>query len=440
MNSNLIITDLEVKDVRFPTSLYHDGSDAMHKNPDYSCAYVILHTTGDVKGHGLTFTLGKGTEVVISGIKALSSYVIGESIGVIFKDFSSYWRKLTSDSQLRWIGPEKGVMHLATAAIINALWDLWGRIESKPVWKLLSDLSPEQLVSVIDFRYITDVISKEEAVQMLKDGMKERPAREAELLTNGYPAYTTQAGWIGYSDEKVRHLCRKYLGMGFDSFKIKVGQDLESDKHRCRLVRNAIGPDKNLMVDANQVWDVNQAIEWMKELAQFKPLWIEEPTSPDDILGHATIAKALKEYNIGVASGEMCCNRVMFKQLLQSQAVEFCQIDSARIGGVNEILSVYLMAKKLGVKVCPHAGGVGLCEMVQHLQYWDYICLSGTKDSRWIEFVDQQHEHFKDPALVIDGNYILPKKPGYSTEMHEEALRLHEFPVGQVWEKISCKC
>ncbi|KAF6199129.1 hypothetical protein GE061_007154 [Apolygus lucorum] len=430
------IIGVQVKDIRFPTSLQHDGSDAMHTNPDYSCAYVILNTDSEHKGYGLTFTCGNGTEIVVAGVNAMKNWVVGKQAYDIFNDFASFWRKLTSDSQLRWIGPEKGVMHLATAALINALWDLWGRLEGKPVWKLLSDMTPEQLVSTIDFRYITDVVTEKEAIEMLRKDQSKRAQREKELLANGYPAYTTQVGWLGYSDAKIKMLCQKYLDQGFTTFKVKVGQNLENDKQRCRMVRECIGWENTLMVDANQVWGVQEAIDWMIELKEFKPLWIEEPTSPDDILGHATIAKALEPHGIKVATGEMCANRIMFKQFLQHNALQYCQIDSARIGGINEILSVYLMARKLNVKVCPHAGGVGLCEMVQHLQFWDYICLNGDKTGKWIEYVDQQHEHFKVPTNVQNAAYIPPLAPGYNTEMFEATLKDNEYPMGKVWQEL----
>lgn len=430
------IVDVEVKDIRFPTSLKADGSDAMHKDPDYSCAYVILITNTDIRGYGLTFTLGRGTEIVVKACESLSTLLKGQQVLNIFKDFASFWRKLTSESQLRWIGPEKGVIHLATAAIVNALWDMWARIEKKPVWKLLVDLTPEQLVSTIDFRYITDVITKEEAIQMLRNNEMDKMKREKFLIKNGYPAYTTQIGWLGYSDEKVQELCKKFLDLGFTSFKAKVGQNIKDDINRCRLIREIIGYENKLMLDANQIWDVKEAIEWMKQLKEFKPVWIEEPTSPDDILGHAKIANELKSVGIAVATGEMCANRVMFKQLLQSRAIQFCQIDSARIGGINEILAVYLMAKKTGIPVCPHAGGIGLCEMVQHLQMWDFISLSGTIVDRVIEYVDQQHEHFEDPVKLKNACYIPPNTPGYSTKLKNESILNYIYPNGREWQRI----
>ncbi|KAI4487897.1 hypothetical protein M0802_011716 [Mischocyttarus mexicanus] len=434
MDINII--DVEVNDIRFPTSLKADGSDAMHKDPDYSCAYVILKTNTDICGYGLTFTLGRGTEIVVKACESLSIFLKGQQVLNIFKDFASFWRKLTSESQLRWIGPEKGVIHLATAAIVNALWDMWARIENKPVWKLLVDLTPEQLVSTIDFRYITDFITKEEAIQMLKNNEMDKMKREKYLIENGYPAYTTQIGWLGYSNEKVQELCKKFLDMGFTSFKAKVGNNIKDDINRCRLIRETIGYENKLMLDANQIWDVDEAIKWMKQLKEFKPVWIEEPTSPDDILGHAKIAKELKSVGIAVATGEMCANRVMFKQLLQSRAIQFCQIDSARIGGINEILAVYLMAKKTGIPVCPHAGGIGLCEMVQHLQMWDFISLSGTIVDRVIEYVDQQHEHFEDPVKLNNACYIPPNAPGYSTKLKNESVLNYIYPNGKEWQRI----
>lgn len=436
---NLKILSLDVKDIRFPTSLHADGSDAMHSDPDYSCAYVTIKIGNGLEGHGLTFTLGRGTEIVVQAVKSMKQYIIGQVVTEIYKDFASFWRSLTSESQLRWIGPEKGVTHLATAAIINALWDLWAKLVKKPLWQLLADLEPEQIVSAIDFRYLSNVISKEEALEMLRQGREGKEERMNKLLESGYPCYTTQAGWLGYSNEKIKELAEKYLKLGFTAFKVKVGKNLYEDIKRLELIRKILGCDKTLMLDANQVWEVQEAIDWMKQLTQFKPLWIEEPTSPDDVLGHAQIAKILNPLGIGVATGEMCCNRVMFKQFLQANALQYCQIDSARIGGVNEILSVYLMAHKLGVKVCPHAGGIGLCEMVQHLQMWDYVALSGSMEGRFIEYVDQQHEHFINPCIVERAHYLAPRIPGYSTTLKPEAIEEYEYPNGSEWESMFAK-
>ncbi|XP_012269266.2 mitochondrial enolase superfamily member 1-like [Athalia rosae] len=432
----ITITDIDVKDLRFPTSLHADGSDAMHTDPNYSCAYVTITTDKGFEGYGLTFTLGRGTEVVTRACESMFRLVKGRNALNIFANFASFWRELTSDSQMRWIGPEKGVTHLATAAIVNALWDLWARIEGKPVWKLLTDLTPEQLVSTIDFRYISDVITKEEAISLLKRKAEGKEKREKLLLKNGYSAYTTQVGWLGYSDTKVSDLCQKYLDLGFTSFKAKVGVNIEEDIKRCRLIRKVIGYENKLMVDANQIWEVEEAIDWVKRLAEFKLTWIEEPTSPDDVLGHATIARALEPYGIGVATGEMCANRVMFKQLLQAKAIKYCQIDSARIGGINEILSVYFMALKFGVPVCPHAGGIGLCEMVQHLQMWDFISLSGTSEDRVIEYIDQQHEHFENPTNVKNAHYMPPLVPGYSTKLKNQTILDFEYPNGAEWQRM----
>lgn len=434
--AQLLVSEVLAQDIRFPTSLKSDGSDAMHTDPDYSCVYITLRTNDPALiGYGMTFTLGRGNDIVLFAVNALKHLVEGRNLKQIYTNFGKYWRELTSETQMRWIGPEKGVIHLAVAAIINGLWDLWARIENKPLWLLLSSLDPELLVSTIDFRYIKDVVTEKDAVEILSSSFCFREEYVNDLLKTGYPAYTTQVGWIGYSDEKIRKLCKEYLGKGYTAFKIKVGQNLQDDIKRCKLVREEIGWNNQLMVDANQVWEVEDAIDWMKILSEFKPLWIEEPTSPDDILGHARISEALKPFNIGVATGEMCCNRVMFKQFLQANALEFCQIDSARIGGVNEILSVYLMAHKLGVKVCPHAGGVGLCEMVQHLQMWDYTSVSCTKEGRVIEFVDQQHEQFVNPAEVKNACYVAPIAPGYSTELKKDAIEQYEFPTGKYWSE-----
>ncbi|XP_008554711.1 mitochondrial enolase superfamily member 1 [Microplitis demolitor] len=430
------IVKVFVKDIRFPTSLQADGSDAMHTDPDYSCAYVTIKLKNGLEGHGLTFTLGRGTQIVVKACEDILKMVINRNVYDIFNNFGKFWRDITSESQLRWLGPEKGVIQLATAAVINSLWDLWSRIRNVPLWKLLTDLTPEQLVSTIDFRYITDVITPEEAINILKERQEGKEERENHLLTHGLPAYTTQVGWLGYSDEKVRQLCRKYLKEGYRSFKVKVGRDLQDDIRRCGLVREEIGSDNKLMVDANQIWGVGEAIEWMKHLEKFKLAWIEEPTSPDDILGHRRIAEAVRPLGIGVATGEACANRVIFKQLLQLRAIDYCQIDSARIGGVNEVLAVYFMAYKLKVPVCPHAGGVGLCEMVQHLQMWDYISLSGTTDNRIIEYVDQQHEHFVNPTIVKNGHYMPPSLPGYSTKLKDQAILDYEFPQGKEWQRM----
>ncbi|XP_077991300.1 mitochondrial enolase superfamily member 1-like [Glandiceps talaboti] len=433
-----IVTQVEVKDVRFPTSLEAHGSDAMHTDPDYSCAYIVISTdsSNGKQGHGMTFTLGRGTQIVVMAAKTLASLVIGQKLSDIYDNFGGFWRKLTSESQMRWLGPEKGVMHLATAAIVNALWDLWGKIENKPVWKLLVDMEPEQLVSCIDFRYISDVLTKEEALEILKTNKSTKHQREQELLQNGFPAYTTSCAWLGYSDDKLRGLCETALKEGWTKFKVKVGADLQDDKRRCSLIRQMIGWDKKMMTDANQRWDVNESITYMKELAEFKPWWIEEPTSPDDVLGHATIAKALNPLGIGVATGEHAQNRVIFKQLLQAGAIQFCQIDSCRLGGVNENLAVILMAKKFNVPVCPHAGGVGLCESVQHLSMFDYICVSASLENRVIEYVDHLHEHFKYPVEIKNACYMPPQDDGYSTEMKLDSMTAYEYPTGQAWKKL----
>jgi len=428
------ITGWHCRDIRFPTSKHADGSDAMNPDPDYSAAYVVLETDRpDLQGHGLTFTLGKGTELCVAAVNALAPALIGKRLDDITADMGAWWRDFANPSQLRWVGPEKGVLHLAVAALVNAVWDLWAKAAGKPVWRLVVDLTPEEFVSLIDFRYLSDAITPDEALAMLKANAPTKAARIAELERVGFPAYTTSAGWLGYPEEKVRRLTREAVAQGLTHIKIKVGRDLADDRKRCAAVREEIGPDRFLMIDANQIWDVGQAIAWVKELAPYKPLWIEEPTSPDDVLGHAAVRRAVKPLGIGVATGEMCQNRVVFKQLMQAEAIDFCQIDSCRMGGVNEILSVLLLARKFGVPVCPHAGGVGLCEYVQHLAMIDYVCVSASFEHRVLEFVDHLHEHFLDPVTMKNGRYMPPKRPGYSIEMKPASLDEYEFPQGAAW-------
>jgi L-fuconate dehydratase len=429
------ITDLRVLDVRFPTSLSLDGSDAMNPDPDYSAAYVVLTTdrSDGIEGHGLTFTIGRGNEIVVAAVLALRPLVVGQTIAAFTSAPGEFWKHLTGDSQLRWLGPEKGVIHLATAAVVNALWDLWAKLENKPLWKLLSDLTPAQIVETVDWRYLSDALVPDEAMAMLLELAPTRAAREAEMLRDGYPAYTTSAGWLGYSDEKIRRLCREALAGGFTHFKIKVGANQADDVRRADIVRHEIGQANSLMVDANQRWDVAQAIDWTKALAPFRPLWIEEPTSPDDVLGHAVIARALEPLGIGVATGEHCQNRVVFKQLLQARAISYCQIDSCRLGGVNEVIAVLLLAAKFGVPVCPHAGGVGLCEYVQHESIFDYICISGSLTGRVTEYVDHLHEHFVDPCVIRNGRYQAPLAAGTSITMKPASLAEHAFPSGLAW-------
>jgi|SRR5579871_414791 len=429
------IRDLEIWDIRFPTSRTMAGSDAVNVDPDYSAAYVILKTDGDLEGHGLTFTVGRGNEVVAAAIEAFRPLVVGESLDAITADFAGFWRKLAGESQLRWLGPEKGVIHLAMAAIINAIWDLWAKSAGRPVWKLLADLTPKQVVACIDFHHITDAITADEALEILERQAAGKAAREAHLLKEGYPAYTTSVGWMGYSDEKIRTLCRQALSEGWTHFKLKVGGDLSDDARRAALVRAEIGPHNKLMMDANQRWDVGEAIAAMDRLCEYAPLWIEEPTSPDDVLGHARIADAVRKRGVGVATGEHCANRVIFKQLLQARAIDYCQIDSCRVGGVNENLAIILLAAKFGVPVCPHAGGVGLCEYVQHLSMFDYIAVTGTMEGRVIEYVDHLHEHFLDPVVIRYARYMPPSRAGYSIEMKRASMEVHQFPSGTVWKE-----
>lgn len=432
---SLTITGIETKDVRFPTSHSLDGSDAMNPDPDYSAAYVILHTDHpEYQGHGLTFTIGRGNELCVAAIEALAHLIVGKSLDEFTQNMGEFWKMITGDSQLRWLGPEKGVIHLATGAVVNAVWDLYAKVENKPLWKLLADMSPEELVNCIDFTYITDAITREEALILLKNRESGKEGRIKDLIANGYPAYTTSAGWLGYDDDKMRRLCREAKAEGFKHMKIKVGSDLEDDVRRARIIREEIGEDLKLMMDANQKWDVAEAIANMEVLAQFNPWWIEEPTSPDDVLGHATIAKAVAP--IQVATGEHCQNRVIFKQLMQAKAFGICQIDSCRVGGVNEILAILLMAAKFEIPVCPHAGGVGLCEYVQHLSMIDYIAISGSKEGRVIEYVDHLHEHFIEPVRIENGAYMPPVLPGYSITMKDISLNDHLYPSGRVWKEI----
>jgi L-fuconate dehydratase len=427
------ITGIETHDVRFPTSRTLDGSDAVNVDPDYSAAYVILRTDNpELEGYGLTFTNGRGNNVVCAAIEALGPRAWGRTLESIAADMTGFWYSVAGDTQLRWLGPEKGVIHLATGALVNAVWDLYAKAEGKPLWKLLVDMTPEQVVSAIPFRYISDALTPDDALAILRRHEPTKATREAEMRAQGYPAYTTSAGWLGYSDEKIRRLVREGIDQGWTHFKMKVGANLDDDVRRAQLIRDEIGPDRTLMMDANQVWDVGQAIEWMRELKRFQPLWIEEPTSPDDVLGHAAIARAVAP--IGVATGEACQNRVMFKQFLQARALDFCQVDSCRLGGVNEVLAVLLMAAKFGVPVCPHAGGVGLCEYVQHLSIFDYIAVSGSLENRRVEFVDHLHEHFVYPVEIRDGNYVAPLAPGYGIEMKPESIKRYEFPNGEVWK------
>jgi len=430
------ITGMHVRDVRFPTSRNLDGSDAMNAAPDYSAAYVVLKTDSPsgLEGHGLTFTIGRGNEVCVAAIHALKPLLLGRTLESCSANMGRFWSEITGDSQLRWIGPEKGAIHLATAAVVNAVWDLWAKAEGKPLWKLLVDMTPEQLVACLDFRYITDALTPGEALALLNLHAGTRAAREAEMRRDGYPSYTTSAGWLGYSDKKLRALCRAGLAAGWSHFKMKVGRSIEDDLRRAAIIRSEIGPDRKLMMDANQIWDVGAAIENMKRLAPYKPWWIEEPTSPDDVLGHAAIARALEPFGIGVASGEHCQNRVIFKQLMQARAISFCQIDCCRLGGVNEVLAVYLLARKFDLPVCPHAGGVGLCEYVQHLALWDYIRVSASLENRVAEYVDHLHEHFVEPVRMKHGCYMPPLAPGYSITMKPESLEGYEFPKGKAWQ------
>jgi L-fuconate dehydratase len=427
------ITQVRTIDLRFPTSKYSIGSDAVNKDPDYSAAYCILETDSDLRGHGLTFTLGRGTELCVLAIEYLSRFVVGRRLSEITENFAAFSRQLLEDSQFRWLGPEKGVIHLAAAAVINAVWDLYSKVEGKPLWLLLADMTPAQIVSAIDFRYIDDALSPNEALEILCAAKKTMPDRLKLLRAEGYQAYTTSVGWFGFSDEKIRRLAKEALADGWTYFKLKVGGDPEDDLRRGRIVRETIGWETRLMIDANQKWGVEESIVRIRALQELQPWWMEEPTSPDDILGHARIRRETKPTRI--ATGEHCHNKVMFKQLMQAQAIDVCQIDSCRVAGVNENLAIILMAKKFGIPVCPHAGGVGLCEYVQHLSAFDFLYVSGTMHERVIEFVDHLHEHFVTPVDVRRGRYYMPETPGYSIEIKPESLQTYAFPHGTYWSE-----
>jgi L-fuconate dehydratase len=420
-------------DVRFPTSRSGAGSDAMNPDPDYSAAYVALETDdpSGLAGHGLTFTIGRGTEVCVAAIDALAPHVVGATVDELVADLGGLWRSLVTDSQLRWLGPEKGVIHLATAAIVNAVWDLYAKLERKPLWKLLVDMTPEELVACVDFRYIEDALTRDEALEILRRNESTKADREATLLAEGFPAYTTSAGWIGYPEDTLPDRAREALTAGFTHLKLKVGGDIDVDLRRARLVRDAIGPDHRLSLDANQAWGVDEAIEAIRRLSEVDPFWIEEPTSPDDVLGHERIRTAVAP--VRVATGEHVQNRVVFKQLLQLGAIDACQLDCCRLGGVNEVLAVVLLAAKFGVPVCPHAGGVGLCEYAQHVSMFDYVAVGASLEDRVCEFVDHLHEHFVDPVRVVGGRYLAPTTPGYSIEIRPESLSEFAFPDGPGW-------
>ena len=430
---DLTILRVRTVDLRFPTSRFSIGSDAVNKDPDYSAAYCILETGTALEGHGLTFTLGRGTELCVLAIEFLARSIVGRTLRELTTNMGLFVRQLRGDTQFRWLGPDKGVIHLAAAALINAIWDLWAKVEAKPVWRLLADLTPAQLVSAIDFTYIDDALSPAEALEILQRSAPTRQARIDKLLSTGLPAYTTSVGWFGFTDDQVRRLCQEALAEGWTHFKLKVGGDPADDLRRGRLVRSEIGPDRFLMVDANQKWGVVEAIERTRALAELNPWWMEEPTSPDDILGHARIRR---ETGIRIATGEHCHSQVMFKQLFQAGAIDVCQIDSCRVAGINENLAIILMAAKFGIPVCPHAGGVGLCEYVQHLAAFDYICVSASFQNRVVEYVDHLHEHFLTPVHIRQGHYLLPEEPGYSIQIKPATFDEFAFPQGLYWRSV----
>ncbi|MGI5240222.1 enolase C-terminal domain-like protein [Dactylosporangium sp. CA-139066] len=425
------ISSVDVLDVRFPTSRHRDGSDAMNPFPDYSAAYIVLRTSAGGEGHGLVFTVGRGTEIEVAAVRSLAAMLIGQPVDDVVADPGALARRLVGDSQIRWLGPEKGVVHMAAGGLVNAVWDLAARRAGRPLWKLLAGLSPEALVAQIDFRYLRDALTEEEALELLRSAAPGRGERERRLLGEGYPAYTTTPGWLGYDDDKLARLCREAVADGYKLIKLKVGGNLADDVRRMGIARESVGPGVRIAVDANQIWGVPDAIRWMRELSRFDPYWIEEPTSPDDVLGHAAVRRALAP--VKVATGEHVHNAVMFKQLLQAGAVDVVQIDACRVGGVNENLAILLLAARFGVPVCPHAGGVGLCELVQHLAMFDYLAVSGTTDNRYIEYVDHLHEHFVDPVRIRGGRYLAPIAPGMSAQIVPASLAAYRFPDGPEW-------
>jgi L-fuconate dehydratase len=427
------ITGVETIDVRFPTSRELDGSDAMNPAPDYSAAYVVLRADdSDVPdGHGFTFTIGRGNELAVEAAHIVGERVRGMSVAEVIGDLGGFWRHVTGDSQLRWLGPDKGAIHLGTAAVVNAVWDMAAKLAGKPLWRYLADFSPAQLVDLVDWRYLRDALTPEAALEMLRRQEPGRAQRTEHLLRRGYPAYTTSAGWLGYDDAKLRRLCQESVDAGWDAVKLKVGADLTDDRRRCAIAREVIGPDRRLMIDANQMFGAGDAVEWMRGLAEFDIYWFEEPTSPDDVLGHAAIAQQIAPTL--VATGEHTHNAVMFKQLLQAKAIGICQIDACRVGGVNEVVAILLLAAAYGVPVCPHAGGVGLCELVQHLSMFDFVAVSGSMEDRVVEYVDHLHEHFVDPVRLNGSRYIAPSSPGYSAEIHRDSLQRYRYPDGAAW-------
>ena len=424
------VETLQVSDIRFPTSRQLDGSDAMNPDPDYSAAYVRIGCDDSSEGDGFVFTIGRGNEVVVSALRALEPLVRGREVGTP-AGLADTARALLHDSQLRWLGPEKGVIHMAIGAVLNALWDRAARGAGLPLWEYLSTLSPEDLVDQVDFRYLSDALDRQQALDILRAAEPGRGHRAAHLRDVGYPAYTTSPGWLGYTDEKMVRLAREAVADGFTQIKLKVGADLVDDVRRMRLAREAVGPGIRIAIDANQRWDVREAVPWVKALAAYDPYWIEEPTSPDDIIAHAAIRSQVAP--VKVATGEHGQNRVVFKQLLQAGAIDVLQLDSVRVAGVNENIAILLLAARHGVPVCPHAGGVGLCELVQHLSMFDYVAVSGTMQDRVIEYVDHLHEHFEHPVEIRAGRYAAPTAPGFSARMKDASLADYRFPEGPAW-------
>ena len=430
---NHTITRLTATDIRFPTSDFLDGSDATNKDPDYSAAYVEIETDGGATGYSLVFTIGRGNDICCNVVEAMRHLVVGRNLGAITSDIGGFYREIHSDSQLNWLGPHKGVVHMSAGSIVNAVWDLWARVENKPLWRLVAEMSPEELVNCLDFKHMGDALTRQEALEIVERNSATRADRIKQLEQQGYPAYTTTPGWLGYSDEKMQRLCREAVDSGFNHIKLKVGESIEDDIHRCTLAREAVGDKTRLMVDANQAWEVDQAIYWMNHLQQFKPWFIEEPTSPDDIFGHKKIRESIGD--IQVATGEHCHNKVMFKQFIANDAIDVVQVDACRLGGLNEILTVFVLAAKFGKPVCPHAGGVGLCEYVQHLSMIDFVQISADIGERVIEYADHLHEHFETPVEIKNGAYMPPSAAGFGVKIHPSSIARYQYPNGTEWQE-----
>ena len=420
------IEKINVVDLRVPTSDTLLGSDPFHKKPNYSAVLTTIETNTGHHGISVAFTAGAGNDWIAYGVKDLAQLVVGMEVGTFVDDPGAFHRLLVDHHQLRWLAD--GVNRMAIGSIVNAMWDVWAKLMDKPLWKLLVDLPPEKIVQSIDWRYLQDALTPDEASEILNTHSDSREEREQKLRQHGPKAYST-AGWLGLTDEQIIETVDQVKAAGLNCFKMKVGQNLDFDKKRLAFIREAIGPDALLMLDANQIWGVDEAIAYMEALVEFKPTWIEEPTARDDVLGFVKISRALEKHGIGVPSP------VIFKQLLTSGAIQYCQIDATRLGGVNDVLGIILMAAKYGVPVCPHGGGIGLCNMIQHYAIWDQICVAAHSDTQVVEYLNfLQEDVFRHPIQVRDGGYVTPTIPGWGLEMYPDFVKRHTYPTGSVWQ------